>query len=152
MATTAMVYRTVGARAGRRARRHGVSPPDDLHRCEARAVIHCTPGDSGIGELRDMVIDGELASVTRRGEIRQGNVREAFRHAPLGCIEPERIRPLKVIIDVGAASSLDSSRSSSREDTERRRDELLELIRLSPSCSKASAIPTPRQTMAPIET
>jgi phosphomannomutase len=59
-------------------------------------------GDSGIGELRDIVAAGEPGSPAESpGEIVQEDVRDAFREAALGYIDPESLKPLKVVLDGG---------------------------------------------------
>jgi phosphomannomutase len=59
-------------------------------------------GDSGIGELRDMVAAGEPGDpVAEPGAIEQEDVADAFRAAALGYIDPARIRPMRVVLDGG---------------------------------------------------
>jgi phosphomannomutase len=59
-------------------------------------------GDSGIGELRDIVTAGEPGPPAGRpGEITTEDVAEPFREAVLGYIDPERITPQKVMLDGG---------------------------------------------------
>jgi phosphomannomutase len=59
-------------------------------------------GDSGIGELRELVTAGEPGDpAPRPGRVDREEVGEAFRAAALGYIDPERIAPLKVVLDGG---------------------------------------------------
>jgi phosphomannomutase len=59
-------------------------------------------GDSGIGELREIVTSGEPGPpASSPGEIDSEEVGEAFREAALGYIDPDSIRPLKVVLDGG---------------------------------------------------
>jgi phosphomannomutase len=59
-------------------------------------------GDSGIGELRDLVMDGEPGPpVDAPGEITAEDIAEQFREDALGYIDPTRIRPQKVMLDGG---------------------------------------------------
>jgi phosphomannomutase len=59
-------------------------------------------GDSGIGELRDMVSAGEPgAPADGPGEIRTEDISEPFRRDALGYIAPDSIRPQKVMLDGG---------------------------------------------------
>jgi phosphomannomutase len=59
-------------------------------------------GDSGIGELRDIVAAGKPGPPTDMpGEIRRLDIADAFREAALGYIDPERITPMRVVVDGG---------------------------------------------------
>jgi phosphomannomutase len=59
-------------------------------------------GDSGIGELRDMVTAGEPGDpVDRPGPIEHEEVGDAFREAALGYIDPSSIGPSRVVLDGG---------------------------------------------------
>jgi phosphomannomutase len=59
-------------------------------------------GDSGIGELRDLVTGGEPGEpVSEPGEIAHEDVADAFREAALGYIDPDSIGPRRVVLDGG---------------------------------------------------
>jgi len=59
-------------------------------------------GDSGIGELRDIVTAGEPGDpVAQPGRIEHEDVAEAFREAALGYIDPSRVGPMRVVLDGG---------------------------------------------------
>ncbi len=59
-------------------------------------------GDSGIGELRDLVTAGEPGEpAEQRGRIEQEDVSEAFREAALGYIDPARVGEMRVVVDGG---------------------------------------------------
>jgi phosphomannomutase len=58
-------------------------------------------GDLGIGELRDIVSAGEQAPAARRGAVATEDVGAAFRAAALETIDPDAIRPAKVVLDGG---------------------------------------------------
>jgi phosphomannomutase len=59
-------------------------------------------GDSGIGELRELVTSGEPGEpVADRGRVEREDVGDAFRGAALGYIDADRIKPLKVVLDGG---------------------------------------------------
>jgi phosphomannomutase len=59
-------------------------------------------GESGIGELRELVADGEPGEpAAERGELTTEDVGEPFRRDALGYIDPEAIRPQKVMLDGG---------------------------------------------------
>ena len=59
-------------------------------------------GDSGIGELRELVLDGEPGEPAERpGERSTEDIADGFREAALGYIDPKAIGPLKVVLDGG---------------------------------------------------
>jgi phosphomannomutase len=59
-------------------------------------------GDSGIGELRDLVAAGEPGDpVSEPGAIEQEDIGDAFRAAALGYIDAARIAPMRVVLDGG---------------------------------------------------
>jgi phosphomannomutase len=59
-------------------------------------------GDSGIGELRELVAAGEPGDpVDEPGEISREDVAEAFREAALGYIDAGAIKPMSVVLDGG---------------------------------------------------
>jgi phosphomannomutase len=59
-------------------------------------------GDSGIGELRDLVASGEPGDpVAEPGPIEHEDVSEAFREAALGYIDANSVAPMRVVLDGG---------------------------------------------------
>jgi phosphomannomutase len=59
-------------------------------------------GDSGIGEIREIVMAGEPGPPAERpGEITQEDVGDGFRTDALKFIDPDRIAPLQVVLDGG---------------------------------------------------
>jgi phosphomannomutase len=59
-------------------------------------------GDSGIGELREIVAAGEPGPPAESpGEVDNEDVSDAFREAALGYIDPRSIKPMKVVLDGG---------------------------------------------------
>jgi phosphomannomutase len=59
-------------------------------------------GDSGIKELQELVTGGEPGEpADPPGEITTEDIEDAFREAALGYIDPEAIRPMKVVLDGG---------------------------------------------------
>jgi phosphomannomutase len=59
-------------------------------------------GDSGIGELREIVSAGEPGPpVDIPGDIRREDIDGPFREAARGYIDPETIRPMRVVVDGG---------------------------------------------------
>jgi phosphomannomutase len=59
-------------------------------------------GDSGIGELREIVAAGEPGPPAESpADIDEEDVSDAFREAALGYIDPDSIKPMKVVLDGG---------------------------------------------------
>jgi phosphomannomutase len=59
-------------------------------------------GDSGIGELRELVTAGEPGEpAAEPGTIEREDVSEAFRAAALGYIDPARVDSMRVVLDGG---------------------------------------------------
>jgi phosphomannomutase len=59
-------------------------------------------GDSGIGELRELVSEGEPGPpADEPGEIATEDIGDEFRKAALGYIDPNAIKPMKVMLDGG---------------------------------------------------
>jgi phosphomannomutase len=59
-------------------------------------------GDSGIGEIRDMVSAGDPGDpVAERGELRQQDISADFQAAAMRFIDPSKVRPMKVVLDGG---------------------------------------------------
>jgi len=61
-------------------------------------------GDSGIGEIRDLVLGGELSAnggAPARGDVERVDLYAEFREAALTFIDPAAVKPLKVVVDGG---------------------------------------------------
>ncbi len=61
-------------------------------------------GDSGIGEIRDLVLGGALRAnggAPARGSVEQVDLYDEFRDAALTFIDPSAVEPLKVVVDGG---------------------------------------------------
>jgi phosphomannomutase len=59
-------------------------------------------GDSGIAELKEIVMGGDPGEpVDRPGEIRTEDIEDEFREAALGYVDPDAIGPMKVMLDGG---------------------------------------------------
>ncbi len=58
-------------------------------------------GDSGIGEIRDLVLAG-LGEAPGGGAVEEVELYDEFRQAALRFIDPEEVRPLKVVVDGGS--------------------------------------------------
>jgi phosphomannomutase len=104
MAATEMVYWTVGAREldGGLVCTASHNPKAYTGAKLVKRGAIALSGDSGIGELRDMVAGGDPGPpAAKRGDIRREEVGDDFREAALGFIEADRIRPLKIVLDGG---------------------------------------------------
>jgi phosphomannomutase len=104
MAATEMVYWTVGARGldGGLVCTASHNPKAYTGAKLVKRGAIALSGDSGIGELRDMVAAGDPGPPAgETGRIRREDVGHAFREAALGYIEADRIRPLRVVLDGG---------------------------------------------------
>ena len=58
-------------------------------------------GDSGIGELRDLVLAGEPAGASARGDYATADVAQDFGTRALSFIDVARVRPMRVVLDGG---------------------------------------------------
>ncbi len=59
-------------------------------------------GDSGIGEIRDMITGGALGEpAAEQGGLRELDIAPDFRDAAMGFIDPSRVREMKVVLDGG---------------------------------------------------
>jgi phosphomannomutase len=59
-------------------------------------------GDSGIGELKEIVMDGEPAAPAEpRGDYEREDVAEDFQEAAAAFVDLDAIRPMKVVLDGG---------------------------------------------------
>ncbi len=58
-------------------------------------------GDSGIGDIRDMIAAGQLGASPGGGSVEQVDVYSDFQTAALRFIDPAAIKPLKVVVDGG---------------------------------------------------
>jgi phosphomannomutase len=59
-------------------------------------------GDSGIGELKDLVSEGDPGPpADEPGEITTEDIGDEFRRGALGYIDPKAIKPMKVMLDGG---------------------------------------------------
>jgi phosphomannomutase len=61
-------------------------------------------GDSGIGELRELVLGEALDAgpdPPARGSVEAVDIYEAFHEAAMGVIDPSNVRPMKVVVDGG---------------------------------------------------
>ncbi|MBJ7355400.1 MAG: phosphomannomutase/phosphoglucomutase [Thermoleophilaceae bacterium] len=58
-------------------------------------------GDSGIGEIRDLVVADDFADVDAPGVVVEEDVMAEFQLHALGFIDPEAVKPIKVVADGG---------------------------------------------------
>ena len=104
MAATEIVYFAVGSREldGGLACTASHNPKAYTGAKLVRSGALPLSGDAGIGELRERVEAGEPREPDGApGEVRREDVGDDFRRKALGYIDPERIRPLKVVLDGG---------------------------------------------------
>jgi phosphomannomutase len=104
MAATEMVYWTVGSRDldGGLVCTASHNPKAYTGAKLVKRGAIALSGDSGIGELREIVSAGEPGPpVDTPGGIRREDIGEAFREAARGYIDSERIRPMRVVVDGG---------------------------------------------------
>jgi phosphomannomutase len=104
MAATEMVYWTVGSRDldGGLVCTASHNPKAYTGAKLVKRGAIALSGDSGIGELREIVSAGErVPPVDPPGAINREDIAEAFREAARGYIDSERIRPMRVVVDGG---------------------------------------------------
>jgi phosphomannomutase len=104
MAGTEMVYWTVGSRGldGGLMCTASHNPKAYTGAKLVRSGALALSGDSGIGELRDLVTAGEPGPAQGNGaSVRTEDVGDEFREAALGYIDSGSLRPLKVVVDGG---------------------------------------------------
>jgi phosphomannomutase len=61
-------------------------------------------GDSGIGELRELVLGGGLSDEPdppARGSVEEVDIYDAFHEAAMGVIDPSNVKPMRVVVDGG---------------------------------------------------
>jgi phosphomannomutase len=58
-------------------------------------------GDAGIGEIRDMVLNGGLGEAPGGGSVKALDIYDDFQSHVLGMIDVEQIKPMKVVVDGG---------------------------------------------------
>jgi phosphomannomutase len=104
MAGTEMLYWTVGSREldGGLMCTASHNPKAYTGAKLVRSGALALSGDSGIGELRDLVTAGDPDPVERNGaSVRTEDVGDEFRAAALGYVDAGSLRPLKVVLDGG---------------------------------------------------
>jgi phosphomannomutase len=104
MAGTEMVYWTVGSREldGGLMCTASHNPAAYTGAKLVKRGAIALSGDSGIGELKQIVSSGEPGPPSdERGSIATEDVAEPFREAALGYIDASAIKPLKVVLDGG---------------------------------------------------
>jgi phosphomannomutase len=104
MAATEIVYYTVGSRDldGGLVCTASHNPKEYTGAKLVRRGAIALSGDSGIAELREIVEQGDPGDPAEPpGEVRDEDVSEEFRAAALRYIDPDAIRPAKVVLDGG---------------------------------------------------
>jgi phosphomannomutase len=104
MVGTEMLYWTVGARdldGGLMCTASHNPKPYTGAKLVRRGAVALS-GDTGIGELREIVTAGEPGAPAKApGRVERLDVGEAFRRDALGYIDPDRLRPMRVVVDGG---------------------------------------------------
>jgi phosphomannomutase len=104
MAGTEMVYWTVGSREldGGLMCTASHNPAAYTGAKLVKRGAIALSGDSGIGELKEIVSAGEPGPPAEStGQVSEEDVSEPFREAALGYIDPSAIKPLKLVLDGG---------------------------------------------------
>jgi phosphomannomutase len=104
MAATEMVYYTVGSREldGGLVCTASHNPKGYTGAKLVKRGAIALSGDSGIGELRQLVEQGDPGDPAEQpGEVHEEDVGDEFREAALRYIDPSGIRPAKVVLDGG---------------------------------------------------
>jgi phosphomannomutase len=104
MAATEMVYWTVGSRDldGGLVCTASHNPKAYTGAKLVKRGAIALSGDSGIGELREIVSAGEPGPpADTPGAIRHADIGEAFRNAARAYVDSERIQPMRVVVDGG---------------------------------------------------
>jgi len=104
LAATEMLYFTVGSRGldGGLVCTASHNPKEYTGAKLVRRGAVALSGDSGIGELRELVSEGEAGRrLEPPGAVREVDVGEEFREAALGFIDPDLIGTMKVVLDGG---------------------------------------------------
>jgi len=103
MAGTEMVYYAIGSRE-----LHGGSSVTASHNPKAWAGFKllregalALSGDSGIPETKQEAETGDFSSPSGTGSIERADVYAEFQRHVLGFIDPERIRPISLVLDGG---------------------------------------------------
>ena len=104
MAATEMLYFTVGSREldGGLVCTASHNPATYTGAKVVKRGAIALSGESGIGELKEMVEAGDFGDpADRPGEVTQEDVGDEFREAALGYIDESKLKPLKVVLDGG---------------------------------------------------
>jgi phosphomannomutase len=104
MAATEMLYFTVGSREldGGLVCTASHNPKPYTGAKLVRHGAIALSGDSGIGELRDLVTAGDPGpAIEPPGALRELDVAPDYREAVLAFIDPDRVGPMKVVLDGG---------------------------------------------------
>ncbi len=78
---------------------HNPKEYNGLKLCRRRAAP--ISEDTGIAEIRDLVLSGEFPEPSRRGRVESRDMLPDYVDHVLGFIDPQAIKPLKVVVDAG---------------------------------------------------
>jgi phosphomannomutase len=78
---------------------HNPKEYNGLKICRRRAAP--ISEDTGIADIRDLVLAGDFPAVTRRGELEERNMLDEYVSHVLGFVDVSTIKPLKIVVDAG---------------------------------------------------
>src|SRR5579871_2660062 len=78
---------------------HNPAQYNGMKMCKAEAVA--LSSETGVQQIRDLAIAGNFAPATRKGQITQRNVADAFVEHCLSFIDVANVKPYKIAIDAG---------------------------------------------------
>jgi phosphomannomutase len=99
---TEMLYFTVGSRdlPGGLMCTASHNPPAYTGAKLVKTGAIALSGDSGIGEIRDMVVGGQLGEpAAEQGSLREVDIAPDFQREAMKYIDPSRVREMKVVLD-----------------------------------------------------
>ena len=78
---------------------HNPAQYNGMKFCRAQAAP--ISEETGLADIRDLAVSGHFAEPTRKGQVTQRDVTEAYVNHVLSFIDINKIKPLKVVIDAG---------------------------------------------------
>ena len=78
---------------------HNPAQYNGMKFCRAQAAP--ISEETGLADIRDLAVSGHFAEPTRKGQVTQRDVTEAYINHVLSFIDINKIKPLKVVIDAG---------------------------------------------------
>jgi phosphomannomutase len=78
---------------------HNPKEYNGLKICRRRAAP--ISEDTGIADIRDLVLAGDFPAATRRGELEERNMLDEYVNHVLSFVDVSTIKPLKIVVDAG---------------------------------------------------